>query len=117
MLSLAGLNATTFYPCPASYRRLHKCDADRRVPMHDLALTGGLEPKHPVTFAVGGLTFRNVTVVTNRSRAFLLLMTTSSAGFGDGGVRGAVEVEAVNASSCVVPAQAAPTLTAECVLL
>jgi hypothetical protein len=113
-----GLNTTAVYPCPAAYRKLHKCSADRSVPLHDLALTGGLEPKHPITYAIGGLTLTGVTVVTDRPRAFMLLMTTSSAGFGGGGgVRGDVKVEAANASSCAVqaPVAVAPALKAECV--
>ena len=110
-----GTNATTFYSCPIEYRALHKCSADRYVPMHDLAVTGGLEPKHPIAYPVGGLKLTNVTVATNRSRGFMLLATTSSAGFGGGGVGGDVVVEASNASSCEVPPQAARTLAVDCV--
>lgn len=112
-----GRNATTVYACPAEYRKLHKCSADRIVQEHDIALTGGLEPKHPIAYAIGGLEVHNVTVVSARPRSFMLLMTTSSAGFGGGAVRGDVTVYASNASSCVVPAVAKHTLTAQCLPL
>jgi hypothetical protein len=111
-----GLNKTAVYPCPAAYRKLHKCSSDRYVPTHDLMLTGGLSPKHPIPYAIGGLKLVGVTVVAERSRAFMLLLTTSNAGFGGGGVHGDVTVEAVNASSCEVEAPVVPTINATCVL-
>ena len=115
--SYVARNSTTVYACPAEYRKLHKCSADRVVPDDDLALTGGLEPKHPIDFPIGGLELDNVTVISDRPRSFLLLMTTSSAGFAGGGVRGDVTVHASNSSSCTVPAVAARTLTTQCVRL
>lgn len=113
-----GTNRTITYPCPPNYRKLHKCSADRVVPMHDFCMVNGLEPKHPGAYSVGGLILTNVSLTTTNDRAFLLLSSPNKFGFVDGGVRGDVTVTVSGAAKaadvCAVPALAAKSLVATC---
>ena len=107
-------NATVTYPCPPQYKALKKCSEDRIVSDSAIALTGGLEPKHPGTYPVGGLTLDNVTVVDRQDDRDFILMS-SSKGFGKGCVAGNVTVRVTKAADCAVPASAAAFLRVHCV--
>jgi hypothetical protein len=96
--------------------------ACRIVPLHPFALTGGIEPKHPSTYAVGGLVLGpNLTLsMTKPNRSFILMENIPNKfGFGPGsGIEGCVTVvvsrEAKKNVACAVPPEAAGKLVVHC---
>lgn len=117
-------NETIRSPCPPEYRKLKKCSSDRIVPLHPLSLTGGIEPKHPSTYAIGGLTIGpNVTVkMSHPNRSFLLMEniphTMGFAGPSGFPVEGSVNVvvfgAATTAAACAIPKPAEEGLAVQC---